>query len=304
MRGSGAGCTLCLCCRNARRDGVTISGLLGRFGFWRWVHLSFSGNALPAGRGGSYLRDFIGFAGEIPEDLWLQQIGAESYIGVRMRNAQGRTLGHLAVLHQEPMEPSEEDIATLQIYAAPGCAESERRMESLCELPLLSGVRILGLLTFMSSKKGRLRASVALFFGAGGERGRRALDDCLAYEEVRPLGDELSARTIAELEQQQRHTIDALQEASKALDVSEERFRDLFDEAPIAYVHEPAEKQGTDLNNGHRAETPPWEPNRTLLSRNACSKPRTLLFQGAAFFSSISKKCLMLRYVPKQSTCP
>jgi len=65
-----------------------------------------------------------------------------------------------------------------------------------------------------------------------------ALDDCLAHEEVRPLGDELSARTIAELEQQQRHTIDALQEASKALDVSEERFRDLFDEAPIAYVHE------------------------------------------------------------------
>jgi len=31
---------------------------------------------------------------------------------------------------------------------------------------------------------------------------------------------------------------DALQEASKALGASEERFRDLFDEAPIAYVHE------------------------------------------------------------------
>jgi hypothetical protein len=37
-------------------DGVTISGLLGRFGFWRWVHLSFSGHALPAGCGGSHLR--------------------------------------------------------------------------------------------------------------------------------------------------------------------------------------------------------------------------------------------------------
>jgi PAS domain-containing protein len=37
---------------------------------------------------------------------------------------------------------------------------------------------------------------------------------------------------------QQRHISDALQEASKALDASEERFRDLFDEAPIAYVHE------------------------------------------------------------------
>ena len=65
-----------------------------------------------------------------------------------------------------------------------------------------------------------------------------ALDDCLAHEEVRRLGDELSARKIAELEQQQRRMSDALQETSKALDASEERFRDLFDEAPIAYVHE------------------------------------------------------------------
>jgi len=40
-----------------------------------------------------------GLLAKFPEDLWLQQIGAESYIGVRMRNAQGRTLGHLAVLH-------------------------------------------------------------------------------------------------------------------------------------------------------------------------------------------------------------
>src|SRR4029077_6854772 len=52
----GAGCALCLCRGNAHRDGVTISGLLGRFGFWRWVHLSFSGHALPAGCGGSHLR--------------------------------------------------------------------------------------------------------------------------------------------------------------------------------------------------------------------------------------------------------
>jgi PAS domain S-box-containing protein len=65
-----------------------------------------------------------------------------------------------------------------------------------------------------------------------------ALDDCLAQEEMRRLRDELSARKIAELEQQQRRMSDVLQETSKALDASEERFRDLFDEAPIAYVHE------------------------------------------------------------------
>src|ERR1700674_4287176 len=66
MRGAGSGSTLCLCRRNAQRDGVAITGLLGRFGFWQRVHLSISGPALSAGRGGSHLRDSIRLAGEIP----------------------------------------------------------------------------------------------------------------------------------------------------------------------------------------------------------------------------------------------
>lgn len=61
-----------------------------------------------------------------PEDKWLEQIGAESYIGVPMKNARGETLGHIAVLHTEPMEASEEDIAVLKIFAARGCSELER----------------------------------------------------------------------------------------------------------------------------------------------------------------------------------
>jgi hypothetical protein len=68
-----------------------------------------------------------GLQAKFPEGLWLQQIGAESYVGVPLRNAKGRTLGQLAVLHREPMEPSEEDIATLQIFAARGCAELKRK---------------------------------------------------------------------------------------------------------------------------------------------------------------------------------
>ena len=43
------------------------------------------------------------------------------------RAALGRTIGHLAALHTEPMEPTEEDIATLKIFAARGCAELERK---------------------------------------------------------------------------------------------------------------------------------------------------------------------------------
>jgi transcriptional regulator with GAF, ATPase, and Fis domain len=61
-----------------------------------------------------------------PEDLWLQQIGVDSYVGVPMTTADGRVLGHLAVLHSEPMEPSPEQLTVLQIFAARGCAELER----------------------------------------------------------------------------------------------------------------------------------------------------------------------------------
>jgi len=48
----------------------------------------------------------------------------------------------------------------------------------------------------------------------------------------------LAARKVAELEEVERRTGEQLREVSAALAASEERFRDLFDEAPIAYVHE------------------------------------------------------------------
>jgi PAS domain S-box-containing protein len=68
-----------------------------------------------------------GLREKFPEDLWLQQIGADSYVGVPMRNASGRTIGHIAVLHTEPMDPSDDDIAVLKIFASRACAELERK---------------------------------------------------------------------------------------------------------------------------------------------------------------------------------
>jgi transcriptional regulator with GAF, ATPase, and Fis domain len=61
-----------------------------------------------------------------PEDRWLQDIGVDSYVGVPMMTADGRVLGHLAVLHSEPMDPSSAQLSVLQIFAARGCAELER----------------------------------------------------------------------------------------------------------------------------------------------------------------------------------
>jgi PAS domain S-box-containing protein len=48
----------------------------------------------------------------------------------------------------------------------------------------------------------------------------------------------LAARKVAELEETQRKMSEQLHQAIEALGESEERFRDLFDEAPIAYVYE------------------------------------------------------------------
>jgi formate hydrogenlyase transcriptional activator len=68
---------------------------------------------------------------------------------------------------------------------------------------------------------------------AGAELERKQAD-----EEMRRLRDELAARKLAELEREKQRISDQLQEAGEALAASEERFRDLFDEAPIAYVNE------------------------------------------------------------------
>jgi len=68
---------------------------------------------------------------------------------------------------------------------------------------------------------------------AGAELERKQAD-----EEVRRLRDELAARKLAELEKEKQRISDQLQQAGEALSASEERLRDLFDEAPIAYVHE------------------------------------------------------------------
>ncbi|HTL55432.1 MAG TPA: sigma 54-interacting transcriptional regulator, partial [Candidatus Limnocylindrales bacterium] len=306
-----------------------------------------------------------GLREKFPEDLWLQQIGAESYVGVPMRTAQGRTIGHLAVLHTVPMEPTEEDLTTLKIFAARGCAELLRKqaddklqqahadlhrlnleisallnvnraighhlhrevlfgaladslqtvvrtdrfgillptdnnqlqgymltkrdtrseglqptlypaegtttdwvmknrewyvaasreelrasfpptfqvmqtegMESLCVLPLITGDRVRGALFFMAAVKGAYPQLQRSFLEQVASAVAVALDDCLVHEEVRRLSDELAARKIAELEQQKQRISNELQKTSAALDESEERLRDLFDEAPIAYVNE------------------------------------------------------------------
>ena len=341
-----------------------------------------------------------GLREKFPEDLWLRRIGAESYVGMPMVTAQGRTIGHLAVLDTKPMEPIDEDLAILKIFAARGCAELQRKqaadklqqahtelhrlnlevsallnvnraighhlerevlfgaladclrkvvradlfgillpttqhqlqgyvltkrdsiteglqptlyptegtttdwvlknrewyvagsreglrasfpstfqimqaegMESVCVLPLITGERIRGALFFMAAVKDAYPQSQRSFLEQVASAVAVALDDCLVHEEIRRLSDELAARKIAELEQQKQSITTELQKTSAALDESEERLRDLFEEAPIAYVNEGLDSKFIRANKtalrilGVRPEEVPHTYGRDLAAK-------------------------------------
>ncbi|MBW4465014.1 MAG: ATPase [Pegethrix bostrychoides GSE-TBD4-15B] len=66
---------------------------------------------------------------KFPEDIDLVTMGAESYLGIPICNSQGKTIGHIAGLHVQPLTRSyEEQAAILKIFAARSAAEIERQL--------------------------------------------------------------------------------------------------------------------------------------------------------------------------------
>jgi formate hydrogenlyase transcriptional activator len=86
---------------------------------------------------GQYCAASSGLQQMYPEDPLLVEMKAESYIGVPMVTETGKVLGNIAVLHTEPMYPSDSDIAALVILAARACAELQRRRAEFHERALL-----------------------------------------------------------------------------------------------------------------------------------------------------------------------
>lgn len=62
-----------------------------------------------------------------PHEEFLREIGAQSYLGVPMLDIQGRVVGHIAILHNEPMEVSQKSIDLVKIFAARAAAEVNRQ---------------------------------------------------------------------------------------------------------------------------------------------------------------------------------
>ncbi|MGD1904365.1 MAG: ATP-binding protein [Leptolyngbyaceae cyanobacterium] len=62
-----------------------------------------------------------------PEDLDLAAMGAESYLGIALRSEQGKTLGNLCILDQQPIQNPQRAEEILQVFAARASAELERQ---------------------------------------------------------------------------------------------------------------------------------------------------------------------------------
>lgn len=67
-----------------------------------------------------------GIAQLFPEDITLQEMGAESYAGAPLRSASGEVLGLLAVLDTKPLEDAQLAAEMVEVFAARAAAEIER----------------------------------------------------------------------------------------------------------------------------------------------------------------------------------
>lgn len=61
-----------------------------------------------------------------PRDKWLAEMGAESYLGIPFFDSSGRAIGHMGVLHDQPMDSDLSANSILKVFAARTGAELER----------------------------------------------------------------------------------------------------------------------------------------------------------------------------------
>ena len=66
-------------------------------------------------------------AWQFPEDAWLAEHNIESYHGVPLLDAAGEAIGHMGVMHIEPMSMTIPREAILNVFAARASAELERQ---------------------------------------------------------------------------------------------------------------------------------------------------------------------------------
>jgi signal transduction histidine kinase/uncharacterized protein YhfF len=71
----------------------------------------------------------VGTTAAYPADRYVRDFGLDSYLGVALTSADQTHVGYLALMASQPMEPDEDELAVLRIFAARAAAEIERRRD-------------------------------------------------------------------------------------------------------------------------------------------------------------------------------
>ena len=113
----------------ACEDGVHAKGLAfwdgSKFGpYWEFDVTGTPCMKVVRGEVCHYPRDLQGL---FPHEEFLKEINANSYLGVPMRDVEGRVVGHLAILHDQSMNLSQNSIDVVKIFAARAAAEVNRQ---------------------------------------------------------------------------------------------------------------------------------------------------------------------------------
>jgi len=69
----------------------------------------------------------IGTSHAYPRDRYVRDFGLDSYLGVALPGADEAQVGYVALMASRPMQPDEDELAVLRIFAARAGAEIERR---------------------------------------------------------------------------------------------------------------------------------------------------------------------------------
>jgi hypothetical protein len=112
-----------------------------------------------------------------PQDGWLREIGAQSYMGVPLVTASGRILGHVGLIDRVPLEDLELKLTILRIFGARAAAEIER-----CKAERDRERLLLELRRALEDLK-TLRELIPVCAWCGRVRGEKSWDELEAYLE-------------------------------------------------------------------------------------------------------------------------
>ncbi|MDJ1173642.1 PAS domain S-box protein [Roseofilum capinflatum] len=133
---------------------------------------------------------------QFPDDLYLAQISAESYLGIALHNTQGEAIGNLCILDTQPLQNPQWAEKILRVFAARAGAELERQKASrlLEELNQQLEHKVIERTAALQDREARYRA---LMDGAGDAI---VLTDCQGkIQEVNIKAEELFGYSRAQL---------------------------------------------------------------------------------------------------------